>query len=75
MRKFLFLACTILTSGSLLAMSPVGPGEGGDGGMGLMKKCMGWCPFGGRFCMIRILAVVLIIFVIILVVKLLRKKK
>jgi hypothetical protein len=74
MRKFLFILCTLLTS-SLFAMEPIGaPAEGG-GGMGVMQKCMGWCPFGGKFCLMRILVVALIIVAIILVVKFLRKKK
>lgn len=73
MRKFLFLLCTLLTSGTLLAMGPMGPGDGQ--GLGFMKRCMGWCPFGVKFGLMRILVIILIIVVIILVIKLIRKKK
>jgi hypothetical protein len=73
MKKLLPLVCTFFTSNALLAMGPVGPGEGS--GTGFMKRCLGWCPFGGRIGFMRIIVIALIIVVIILSIALLRKKK
>jgi hypothetical protein len=75
MKKLLLLACTFLTSNVLLAMAPTPIVPGGGENIGLMKRCMGWCPFGGRMCMMRIIVIALLIVIIILSVALLRKKK